>query len=205
MYLSIGKVAKLMDVSVSTLRRWDNDTVLSASYKTCGGHRRYKLTKILIFCSQIGRTIRGSANQSDIRVRAITYARVSSARQKEDLKRQQNHLEAFVNDRQWSLLKAYRDIGSGLNDKPTSLLRMVKELPLYQPNFLVCSYDDRLARFGTTIIKTVCDLFGTTILFTKKTDHVASLDNRLVTDVIAVLTSFAGKIHRRRRGRQTAS
>ena len=81
---------------------------------------------------------------------------------------------------------------------------MLKELPIYQLDFLICSYDDRLARFGTTIIKTVCDLFGTTILFTKKTDQVASLDNQLVTDVIAVLTSFAGKIHRRRRGRQTS-
>ena len=205
MYLSIGKVAKLIDVSVSTLRRWDNDHVLSASYKTCGGHRRYKLTKILLFCNQIGRKIRGSSNQSDTRVQAIIYARVSSARQKEDLKRQQTHLESFVNERQWSLVKSYRDIGSGLNDKRTSLLRMVKELPIYQPDFLVCSYDDRLARFGTTIIKTVCDLFGTTILFTKKNDCVASLDNQLVTDVVAVLTSFAGKIHRRRRGRQTST
>ncbi len=205
MYLSIGKVAQLINVSKSTLRRWDNDNVLPSSYKTCGGHRRYKLTKILIFCNQIGRKVNYLSNLSNDGIRAITYSRVSSSKQKEDLKRQQSHLEAFVQTQQWSLVKTYRDIGSGLNDKRTSLLRMLKELPVYQPDYLICSYDDRLARFGTTIIKTVCELFGTTILFTKKTAQVMSLDHQLVTDVLAVLTSFAGKIHRRRRGQQTTT
>jgi len=53
MYLGIGKVATMIGVSISTLQRWDNDNLLSASYRTAGGHRRYKLIKILMFCKNI--------------------------------------------------------------------------------------------------------------------------------------------------------
>jgi putative resolvase len=107
-----------------------------------------------------------------------------------------------VQQQQWILLKAYRDIGSGLNDKRHALLQMLKDVPVFQPDIIVCSYEDRLARFGTTIIKTIFDIFGTKLIFVKKQDTTASLNDQLVTDVIAVITSFAGKLHRRRRGRQ---
>ena len=43
MYLAIRKVATMIGVSVSTLRRWDEVNLLVASYRTVGGHRRYKL------------------------------------------------------------------------------------------------------------------------------------------------------------------
>ena len=125
----------------------------------------------------------------------MSYARLSSARQKEDLQRQQAYLVHFVQKRQWRLIKAYRDIGSGLNDKRLSLLQILKDLPVFQPDIIVCSYEDRLARFGTTIIKTICDIFDAKLMFIKKHDQTASLNDHLVTDVIAVITSFAGKIH----------
>jgi len=202
MYLGIGKVATMIGVSVSTLRRWDEGNLLSASYRTAGGHRRYKLIKILMYCRNIRKSVPDSRQIPSSIVRVVSYARVSSSRQKEDLKRQQDYLAHFVQQRQWTLLKAYRDIGSGLNDKRHSLLQMLKDLPVFQPDIIVCSYEDRLARFGTTIIKTICEIFGTKLIFIKKEDKTASLNDQLVTDVIAVITSFAGKIHRRRRGRQ---
>jgi len=202
MYLGIGKVAAMIGVSVSTLRRWDETNVFSASYRTAGGHRRYKLVKILLFCKNIRKILSSSYQIPKTSLRVVSYARVSSSRQREDLKRQQDYLEHFIQKQQWTLLKAYRDIGSGLNDKRLSLLQMLKDLPVFQPDIIVCSYEDRLARFGTTLIKTICEIFGTKLIFVKKQDQQASLNDQLVTDVIAVITSFAGKIHRRRRGRQ---
>ena len=202
MSLGIGKVATMIGVSISTLRRWDNDNSLSASYRTVGGHRRYKLIKILIFCRNIGKIGPDFDQIQQSSVRVVSYARVSSSRQREDLQRQQAYLANFVQQQQWTLLKAYRDIGSGLNDKRHALLQMLKDLPVFQPDVIVCSYEDRLARFGTTIIKTICEIFGTKLIFVKKEDKTASLNDQLVTDVIAVITSFAGRLHRRRRARQ---
>jgi len=117
------------------------------------------------------------------------------------LKRQQDYLKHFVQKQKWTLLKAYRDIRSGLNDKQLSLLQMLKDLPVFQPDIIVCSYEDRLARFGTALITTICDIFGIKLILVKKKDHLVSLQDQLVTDVIAIITSFSGKIHRRRRGR----
>ena len=40
-YLSIGKVAKILGVSVVTLRRWEKCGKLTAKFRTFGKHRRY--------------------------------------------------------------------------------------------------------------------------------------------------------------------
>ena len=39
-FISIGKVATLMGVSTTTLRRWDRKKKLSATFRTIGKHRR---------------------------------------------------------------------------------------------------------------------------------------------------------------------
>ena len=108
-----------------------------------------------------------------------------------------------MDERGWALLRSYKDIGSGLNDQRKGLLRLVRDLPVLQPSVVVCSYGDRLARFGTNILRLVCELFGTTILVTHDQEHPPTSDQQLVSDVLAVLTSFADKLHRSRRGRQT--
>ena len=40
-YMTIGKVAKELGVSICTLRRWDKLGKLTAAFRTLGGHRRY--------------------------------------------------------------------------------------------------------------------------------------------------------------------
>jgi len=41
--VSIGEAALAMEVSVSTLRRWEAAGYFRASFRTRGGHRRYRL------------------------------------------------------------------------------------------------------------------------------------------------------------------
>ena len=60
----------------------------------------------------------------------VTYARVSGFKQREDLKRQQEHLEMYVKNKDWYLVKQYQDIGSGLNDNRQGLIRLIKELSI---------------------------------------------------------------------------
>jgi len=60
MYISIGKVAKIIGVACSTLRRWDRDSKLLPAFWTPGGHRRYRLTEILTFCNGNHRQYRKS-------------------------------------------------------------------------------------------------------------------------------------------------
>ena len=203
-FISIGKVATIMGVSTTALRRWDKEKKLPAAFRTIGKHRRYRLQVILEKVNQVNQRLKKSPTNHQIKTkqpRAITYARVSTVKQKEDLKRQQEHLQKFTESNKWKLVKSYQDIASGLNNKRKGLQRLLKELPIIQPDYLVCSYNDRLARFGTEVIKTLCELYDTKVIITNKNDTSLSLDEQLATDVIAVITSFAGKLYRRRRGK----
>jgi len=46
MLLNIKKASELIDVSKSTLRRWEKNGKIS-SYKTIGGHRRYDINDLM--------------------------------------------------------------------------------------------------------------------------------------------------------------
>ncbi len=90
MYISIGKAARMMGVSTSALRVWDRKKLFKANYRTVGGHRRYNINSLLEHMGQI--THQEPLNKK----RKNTYARVSSNKQKYDLYRQIDHLEAYV-------------------------------------------------------------------------------------------------------------
>jgi len=93
------------------------------------------------------------------------------------------------------LTKQYRDIGSGLNGKREGLLTLLCDLLVSQPDYLVCSYGDQLSRFGTEVINTTCRMFDTEIFITQVDNTCPSIEDQLVRDVIALITSFPGKLY----------
>jgi len=205
MYISIGKAARMMGVSTSTLRVWGRKKLFKANYRTIGGHRRYSINGLLERVGQIAHQEPPNTKRQNFKAQVVTYARVSSNKQKNDLCRQIDHLEAYVEQQGWEIVKQYSDIGSGLNDQRRGLLKLIQELPILQPTMIVSSYNDRLTRFGTKLLETICSLFSTQIVINHQDKQQSSLQEQLVEDVLAVMTSFAGKLHRSRRGKQTAA
>lgn len=198
MYISIGKVATMLGVAVSTLRRWDANGQLLADYKTIGKHRRYNSLTILHYIEK--HNLQQQPVQQPLPKTAIVYCRVSGSKQKKDLETQQQFLENYIMQQQWTHLKTFKDIGSGLKDTRQDLLRMIRAIPILKPDYLVVSYPDRLARFGLAIIKQICQIFNVQIILTKIDTTSITPETQLVNDVLAILTSFSGKIHRARRG-----
>lgn len=49
MFIAIGKVAILVGVSKTTLRRWDKTRILRSTFRTVGEHRRYHYATIQEF------------------------------------------------------------------------------------------------------------------------------------------------------------
>ena len=70
MLLSIKEASDFLGVSISTLRRWEEEKRLIPE-KTAGGHRRYDRDKLIRFKNK----------ESGNRI-TIAYARVSSSDQK---------------------------------------------------------------------------------------------------------------------------
>ena len=95
--------------------------------------------------------------------KAVIYGRVSSSRQKEDLERQIQSLKDYAKKMKWKISKIYKDIGSGLNDQRKGLLKLITDLPKKQPNYVLCTYKDRIARFGTNLLEEFCKIYDTKI------------------------------------------
>ncbi|MFX0116661.1 MAG: IS607 family transposase [Candidatus Hodarchaeota archaeon] len=200
MFISTGKAAMLLGVSPSTLRRWDAAKVLVPAFRTPGRHRRYQLAKLLEWANQGPKRAKNSRDRAQPRPRVVAYARVSGAKQRRELTRQITHLDTYIQEQGWQHAKTYQDIGSGLNDSRKGLLRLLSDLPSLQPDKIVCTYEDRLARFGLKLLETTCTYFSAQIVVTQQRRQASSLEEQVIQDVIALVTSFAGKLHRARWG-----
>ena len=74
MYISVGQAAEVIGVSISTLRRWEDEESFKPDFRTKGGHRRYDLSRIeQEFLNK---------NKSNDQRKVVAYARVSSHDQK---------------------------------------------------------------------------------------------------------------------------
>ena len=88
-FIKIGEAAKILGVSIQTLRRWEENGYLVPDRKSEGKTRYYNLDKLMnkeIFENNL----------------TVGYARVSSHDQKKDLKRQKEALELYCTKQGWN-------------------------------------------------------------------------------------------------------
>ncbi|MCE7742260.1 MAG: IS607 family transposase [Candidatus Heimdallarchaeota archaeon] len=191
MLVRIGIAANMQGVSPSTLRRWEREEKMLPCMRTRGGHRRYKLSKM-----------RGKEKEEEQQHQQVVvgYARVSGAKQKKELITQQERLRTFARQQGWEIEKIFTDIASGMNDQRKGLHKLLQAVATKQPFAVLCTYEDRIARFGTKVINRFCQIFDTKVISVYRTQEQAA-ENKLVEDMIALVTSFAGRLHRQRRGK----
>lgn len=201
--LRISEAANKLGVSVKTIRRWDHSGLIEC-FRTVGGHRRFLLI-------EIQRIREGRERAPDTRNTAI-YARVSShdQKQKGDLKRQIEQARVFCKSNTQSELLIFQDVGSGLNVKRKGLIRLCQSIEKGNIKRVVLTYPDRLTRFGFQYLERYFASFNTSIqVIHQKANQ--TLEDELVQDLIAIVTSFSGRIHglrsakaRARRAREKA-
>lgn len=146
MLVRIGVAAAQQGVSASTLRRWEKEERMSPECRTKGGHRRYKLVHI---------NKEGEGEKSTPRT-VIGYARVSATKQRHELMNQQEQRKRFVEQQGWKLKKVFSDIASGMNEQRKGLHKLLNEVATTHPHTVICTYEDRGARFGTEVFKHYC-------------------------------------------------
>ena len=183
-HVSVGQASELLGVAVSTLRRWEADGRLRPAFRTCGGHRRYSLLSLNQICGK------SSPEQRKV----VAYARVSSHDQKADLERQKQRLEQHCQEVGYANLELLTDLGSGLNYQKKSFRKLLKMIALGQVSTLVLMHKDRLLRFGADIVFELCKLNQTEVVILEE-NQVASIENRLVSDVIELMTVFSARLY----------
>lgn len=182
MKVSIKKATEELGCAQETLRRLERLGKIKPE-RTLKGHRRYDLAKLrgILPFKKIGSKL------------TIAYARVSSHDQKSDLKRQVAVLESFCSKQGWCF-EVMQDLGSGLNYNKKGLRKLIKELCSGSVERLVITHKDRLLRFGSELIFSICEQFCTEVVIINASAE-ANFEDDLVQDVLESVTVFSARLY----------
>lgn len=183
---SIGKFAKLIGKTVTTLRNWEKSGKLIPCYKTNSGHRMYSEEQLLILLQK----------KTEIRRINIGYCRVSANHQKDDLDRQVMLMESYLLAK-GEQYKIIQDIGSGINYNKKGLKELLKDIANNTVKNLFIVHKDRLVRFGYEIIEYFCTLHGTKIEIINQVEDKPA-EEELVEDIMNIIHVFSCRLNGRR-------
>ena len=158
---------------------------IKSSFKTIGGHHRFKKTDLDNYLG-----IKEDVNDREV----IIYARVSTVSQTDDLLRQKLHLIDYCNKYDLTPYTVIDDIASGLNEKRKGIQKIFHLVANKRVSKVIISYKERLARFGYNYIENFLNSYGTSIVVTES-DEIKGDNEELVDDVLAIMTSFSARIY----------
>jgi len=190
--IGIQEAAELLDVSVDTLRLWDNAGKFVA-VKTEGRHRRYRLSDIYEYQ---GRQFEGEENNADV---VCVYCRVSShdQKQKGDLDRQKGRVLEYCLKNKYKVEYILEEVGSGMSDTRCKLNKMFKLVSGKKINRIVVEHKDRLCRFNFGIYRAFFESHGVKVEWL---DDVLpqSYEAELVEDMLSLMATFSARIYGKR-------
>jgi predicted site-specific integrase-resolvase len=131
----------------------------------------------------------------------VLYARVSSRRQwsEGDLDRQVGRLRDAVGGR--GIAGEFTDVASGLSDRRTGLRRALTACTDPAVDTLMVTHPERLARFGVGVIEHLLAAHGVTVVCIGEAERSTTAEADLVRDMLAIVTSFAGRLYGQRSAR----
>ena len=125
------------------------------------------------------------------------YVRVSSHDQKSDIERQVARITMWGTGNGYAIHHVVTEIGSGLNGHRPKLMKLLAD-PKYTT--IIVKHRDRLMRFGAEYVESALAAQGRKLVVIDPSE----LNNDLVEDMIAVLTSFYAKLYGKRSAKNKA-
>lgn len=176
----------MIDVSAQTLRNWEKSGKLIPDYKTSSGYRYYSQEQV--------DAITGNKANIENRI-TIGYCRVSSTKQKDDLKRQVENVKAYLlaQGRPFEIIE---DIGSGINYNKKGLLELLQKVIDHKVEKIVILYKDRLLRFGYELFENIAKSYGTSIEVIDNTEKTEQQE--LIEDLVQIITVFSCRLQGKR-------
>jgi len=190
MLLTISEVSERLGITIDSLRKWERKGVLKP-IRTPGGHRRYSEEDLV---NITGKKVSDSQNR-----KTVLYCRCSTEKQRENLDRQKLRLMEHVHDKKYDYI-VMEEIASGVNENRRQLNRLLDMIFKNQVERVVIEWKDRLARFGFSYIKKICDAFNVEIEIINNKDE-ALYEQEITEDIIATMTSYSARIYGKRGGR----
>lgn len=128
----------------------------------------------------------------------VIYARVSTAKQKQDLENQIANNIAYLNSQGIKVDKIYSDIKSGMSLDRKGFMELLSDVMDYKIKSVYISYKDRLARLSYKLVTKLFNDYGTTIEIINNCESI-SLEQELFEDIMQTIHSFSMKMYSKRR------
>lgn len=188
--LTLQEAKNILNVSKSTLQRWDNSGKLIA-LRTEGGHRRYKQSDI----ENILGIVNNKEEEDNKEIIVATYARCSTPGQKAhgDIERQSMRLFEYCTKNKYKVEHIIKDMGSGLNDKRKGFTKLCNLVVNKKIDKVIIEHKDRLTRFQYNLIEFFFNSYGVEIELLDKKEYTEQ--EELVNDMMMLIASFSGRLY----------
>jgi putative resolvase len=177
------EISRILGVSVRRLQIWDKEGKIRC-IRTPGERR--------IPEGEIKRII--GIKEADTRKKAVIYTRVSSHDQKGDLEKQKQSLLKYAKSKGYEITSILEDVGGGLNEDRKSLRKLFNMVENKEIGVVIISFKDRLTKFGFKYLKRYFTSHNVRIEVVNG-EEPKHTHEELVEDLIALVTSFAGKLY----------
>ena len=102
-------------------------------------------------------------------------------------------LESFCSANAWTY-EVITDVGSGLNYSKRGLRRLVARICSGEVGRLVISHKDRLLRFGSELVFSLCEHFSCEVVIVNASED-STFEEDLAADVIEIVTVFSARLY----------
>ena len=129
----------------------------------------------------------------------IIYARVSTSKQKDDLKKQIQILNDFCNSNGIIIDEIFAEIASGINEDREEFNKIIDLVINKEIDKIYITFEDRLTRFGFKYFENLFDKFDTQIVVLNNKINDESFEEELSNDLISIIHHFSMKMYSNRR------
>ena len=88
-----------------------------------------------------------------------------------------------------------QDLGSGLNYNKRGLQQLIKRICSGTAGRLVLTNKDRLLRFGSELIFSLCEAYNTEVVLINQGEQPLSFEEELAQDVLEIITVFSARLY----------
>lgn len=177
----------LLNISTSTVDKWLRKGKLKAT-RLPSGHWDYD-----------DETVYQLAGYMDHR-QTIIYSRVSTGKQKNELKQQIMQLELFCAGKGWVIDDSLSEIASGVAvEEQKMLFQLLKSVQHNKVKRVVITEPHRLSRTHFALIKHIFNYHGTDIIVISDVEQETTDNKEIFEEALSLLREFKSPLYNKRR------
>jgi predicted site-specific integrase-resolvase len=138
-----------------------------------------------------------------VKRKTYIYARVSTAKQKQDLENQIELLKQFCFSNGYQINGIFSDIASGLSfEKRKDFFKLLDEIQEKRVERVVITYKDRLSRVGFDLFKYLFNRYNTELIVMSEVGSKKLDSQEIFEEIVSLLHCYSMKLYSSRKNKK---